>query len=108
MSEPTVSIALYRPHPGKEEDLQKVVKDHLPTLRREGLITEQTPLHLQANDGTILEIFQWKSIAAKDEAHQSDVVMEVWEKFMAVAEMTTLSSLEEANQPFPNFKPITF
>lgn len=106
MSEPTVAIALYRPHPGKEDELLEIVKAHLPILQREKLITERIPLHLQANDGTILEIFEWKSIDAKDNAHQSSVVMEFWEKFMTVAEMASLSSLEEANQPFPNFKPI--
>lgn len=107
MTEPTVAIALYRPHPGKEEELLKVVKDHLPTLHRENLVADRTPLHLQAKDGTILEIFEWKSNEAKDTAHQSPVVMEFWERFMSVAEMVSLSSLEEATQPFPNFKPIT-
>ncbi|MCA0989284.1 hypothetical protein [Guptibacillus algicola] len=70
MSEPTVAIALYRPHPGKEDELLEIVKDHLPTLQRENLIKDRMPLHLQAIDGTILEIFEWKSVAAKDEAHQ--------------------------------------
>lgn len=107
MTEPTVAIALYRPQPGKEENLLNVVKDHLPILHQENLITARTPLHLQAEDGTVLEIFEWKSSEAKDAAHQSPAVMKVWERFMSVSEMVSLSSLEEANQPFPNFKPIT-
>jgi hypothetical protein len=30
--------------------------------------------------------------------------MKIWDQMMAVAEMTSLSSLPEAGHPFPNFK----
>lgn len=107
MNTEKIAMALYRPNPGKEETLKDIVKIHLPTLANEGLITERTPIHLEATDGTIIEIFGWKSEEAKDKAHQSSRVLQVWEQMMEVAEMTNLSSLSEANQPFPNFKPLS-
>ncbi|AZN38737.1 putative quinol monooxygenase [Paenibacillus albus] len=104
MSSGIASIATYRPHPGKEDELLKIVRRHLPTLRAEGFITEMTPLHLQAADGSILEIFEWASAEAKDAAHRSPAVRELWGAMMEVAEMAALASLAEAAQPFSNFR----
>jgi hypothetical protein len=104
MSEPLVAMALYRPFPGKEEELWEILRHHFPTLQREGLVTEQELLTLQASDGTIIEIFEWCSEEAKEKAHASAAVMEIWNKMMTVAEMTSLSTLPEAQRPFPNFK----
>lgn len=104
MTNHIAAIALYRPHPGKEEKLLKIVENHIPTLRTEKLITDREPMLLQAEDGTLIEIFEWKSSEATDQAHQSTTVMKIWEQMMEVAEMTSLSSLSEANRPFPNFK----
>lgn len=104
MTNANIAIALYRPHPGKEEELLKIVDTHIPTLRTENLITDREPMLLQAEDGTLIEIFEWQSVEATEKAHHSPAVMKVWDAMMEVAEMTTLSSLQEAGQPFPNFK----
>ncbi|MDM5327355.1 antibiotic biosynthesis monooxygenase [Neobacillus sp. CF12] len=101
-----VFMALYRPKPGKENELRDILKVHIPVLREEGLITERELLTLQAEDGTIIEIAEWKSSEAIDKAHQSDKVMSVWNQIGALAELTNLSSLAEAQYPFPNFKAI--
>lgn len=104
MSDTNVAIALYRPHEGKEQELHAIVKEHGPALKREGLITELPMLQLEAEDGTVIEIFEWKSEEAMRQAHASPVIWPIWERMMAVAEMTSLGSLKEAGQPFPNFK----
>lgn len=97
-------IAAYRPRPGKENRLLDVVREHLPVLRREGLVTDNPPLVLRAGDGTILEIFEWKSQAAVDAAHGNPNVQALWGRFAEVSEYTTLESLAEAKQPFPHFE----
>jgi quinol monooxygenase YgiN len=104
MTNPNIAIALYRPHPGKEEELLKIVDTHIPTLRSENLITSREPMLLQSVDGTLIEIFEWLSAEATDKAHHSPAVMKIWDQMMAVAEMVSLSSLPEAGKPFPNFK----
>ncbi|OPA73246.1 hypothetical protein BVG16_29645 [Paenibacillus selenitireducens] len=104
MSDGQITIALYRPYPGKERELLDIVQRHVPTLRLEGYITEFASLHLQSEDGTILEIFEWKSLSAKDQAHYSPAIQQIWDVMMQVAEMTTLSTLPEATKVFPIWK----
>lgn len=98
------AIALYQPKKGKEEELMEIIEGHTPLLKREGLITEFQPVLLKSENGTYLELFQWKSVEAKDQAHESSTVMKLWEQMMEIAEMKNLSSLAEANQLFPNFE----
>lgn len=100
-----VFMALYRPKPGKENELRDILKVHIPSFAKRA-ITERELLTLQAEDGTIIEIAEWKSSEAIDKAHQSDKVMSVWNQIGALAELTNLSSLAEAQYPFPNFKAI--
>jgi quinol monooxygenase YgiN len=101
-----VFMALYRPKPGKADELKEVLKLHIPILREEELITSRELLTLQAEDGTIIEIAEWQSTEAIKKAHQSANVMAVWDKIGSLAELTSLSTLAEANERFPNFKPL--
>ncbi len=103
MENSNFAIALYQPKEGKEDELLKIIEGHTPLLRREGLITDFQSLLLKSENGTYMELFQWKSVEAKDQAHESATVMKVWEHMMEVAEMKNLSSLSEADQLFPNF-----
>jgi quinol monooxygenase YgiN len=100
-----ITMALYQPHVGKEEQLNDVLKKHIKTLVAENLITSRDPIRAVAIDSTVIEIFEWKSEQTKDAAHESPVVMKVWNEIMEIAEIKSLSSLEEANHPFPNFSP---
>jgi quinol monooxygenase YgiN len=102
-----ITMALYQPHVGKEEQLNDVLKKHIKTLGAENLITSREPIRAVASDGTVIEIFEWKSEQAKDAAHESPVVMKVWNEIMEIAEIKSLSSLEESKHPFPNFAPYT-
>lgn len=102
-----ITMALYQPHEGKEELLNEVLKSHIITLEEEGLITSREPIRAIASDGTVIEIFEWKSEQTKDAAHESKAVMKVWNKIMEIAEIKSLSSLDEAKHPFPNFAPFS-
>jgi quinol monooxygenase YgiN len=102
-----ITMALYQPHVGKEEQLNDVLKKHIKTLEAENLITSREPIRAVASDGTVIEIFEWKSEQAKDAAHESPVVMKVWNEIMEIAEIKSLSSLEESKHSFPNFAPYT-
>jgi quinol monooxygenase YgiN len=99
-----VFMALYRPNTGKENELIEILKGHISTLREEGLITDRELLTLQADDGTIIEIAEWRSKEAIGMAHQSAKVVAIWDKISSVAQLTSLSTLSEANAPFPNFR----
>jgi len=55
----SISVAGYRPRPGFEETLLDLVRNHLPPLRAQGLVTERAPIVMRAADGTIVEVFEW-------------------------------------------------
>lgn len=101
-------IVAYRPREGKEAQLLQLIKEHVPVLRREGLATNRRPLAMRAEDGTIIEIFEWKSPEAIDQAHSNKTVMELWDKFNEVCEIENLANLSESQHPFSEFEPIDF
>ncbi len=99
-------ICAFRPKPGKQAELLAVVRDHMPTLRSQGLNTDRPAYVMAAADGTIVEIFEWKSQAAVDEAHRNPVVRKLWDRFEACSDYITLRDLDETAGPFPHFTPI--
>jgi quinol monooxygenase YgiN len=98
-----VAIACYRPKPGQEEALLAVLREHLSVLRAEGLVTDQAPYLMRAQDGAILEVFEWISEEAKDRAHRSETVGRLWQKFFDSAEFPPLAEIEEARRSFASF-----
>ncbi len=96
-------IAAYRPRSGKEDALRRILKDHLPILRREGLATDRPPYLMRASDGTFVEVFEWKSAKAVEDAHHNANVLKMWARFEEACEYVSLTSLEETKGPFPNF-----
>jgi hypothetical protein len=101
-----ITMALYQPKDGKNYKLKEILQNHVPTLRQEDLITDQELITIQAEDGTIIEIFEWKSVESKDKAHQLPNVMGIWKEIMEVADIKRFADLTESQMPFPNFKRI--
>ncbi len=97
-------IALFRPKPGKDADLMACMRDHLPVLRTQGLATGRPSTILRAADGTLLEIFEWVSQAAIDDAHANPAVLALWERYAACCEYVTLNDISEAKSLFPGFE----
>jgi hypothetical protein len=99
-------IAAYRPlDESRHKPLLELVRMHNTTLRVEGLITDRPAQLMQAKDGTLLEIFEWKPGAAQT-AHDHPAIKKLWKKMEEVAEFVPLISLQEAETPFPHFRPI--
>lgn len=98
-------IAAYRPKPGKAQELRRLVNVHHKTLGAEHLITEKPIVVLRArSDGTLLEIFEWISAKAADEAHQHPAIRAIWSKLAKVADIIPLSSVAEAGNVFSHFE----
>jgi len=98
-------VACYRPRPGCEEALLALVRDHLPPLRAEGLVTERTPIVMRTASGTIVEVFEWVSTETIAEAHKNPVVLDLWKRFEAVCWYETPSNLPEFQNMFSHFDP---
>lgn len=101
-----VVFALYRPHPGKDAELRRLIAQHLPVLRRLELATERPAILVRAKDGTYIEVFEWRTEESAKLAHEHPEVARVWEAMDQVAEFPALESLEEAKERFSHFEPI--
>jgi quinol monooxygenase YgiN len=101
-----VVIVAYRPKPGCEKELLEIVRSRVPTLRKEGLVTDRVPVIMRAKDGTIIEVSEWKSHQAIEEAHQNPRVLALWDKFFAVCECVPLKTVPEAETMFAGFEPL--
>ena len=99
-------IAAYRPHPGKERELLDLMKEHLPILRSQNLVSDRPSIVMRAADGTILEVFEWKSREAIAAAHTNPVVLAMWERFGKSCDYTPLASIQEAASLFAEFEPV--
>ena len=99
-------IAAFKPKPGQSEALLAVVEKHWRVLQNEGLVTPRPRYAMQAEDGTVLEVFEWASAQAISEAHENSAVLALWAQFEAVCEYVPLALLAEAAHPFSEFKPL--
>ena len=103
-----IVITCFRPKEGKDKELLEVIKDHIPVLKTEGLITDRVCHVMRSSDGSILEVFEWKSQEAINNAHTNENVLKLWKRFEHVCDYKTLSDLEESKQMFPGFEPVNF
>ena len=101
-----VCIVAYRPKPGRESEILELVRSRVPTLRKEGLVTDRVSVMMRAKDGTIIEVSEWKSHEAIEEAHRNPRVLAMWDKFFAVCDCVPLKTLAEAEEMFAGFEPI--
>ena len=100
-------IVAYRPKkPECERALLDLVRQRVPTLAGEGLVTNRVPVIMRAGDGTIIEVSEWKSREAIDAAHRNPNVLKMWEKFFSLCDCVPLKDLAEAEPMFAGFEPI--
>jgi hypothetical protein len=102
----SISVACYKPKPGCEDALVQLVKEHLPPLRAEGLVSDRASIVMRASDGTIVEVFEWVSQEAIARAHSNAAVLELWKRFEAICSYETPSNLAEFKTMFGHFEPI--
>ncbi len=97
-------IAVYRPKPGKQAELEAETVAHVPTLRALGLATHTPATVLRAPDGTLLEHFEWVDQSAIDAAHEHPDVLAMWGRYGSCCDYGTLADLPNAAAMFPEFE----
>ena len=100
----SIAVACYKPRPGCEEALAALVREHLPPLRAQGLVTARESIVMRTADGTIVEVFEWVSQEAISGAHTNPVVVELWKRFEAVCSFETPSKIPEFQNLFAHFE----
>ena len=101
-----IVIVAYRPKAGREQELLEIVRSRVPILRKEGLVTDRALVIMRAKDSTIIEVSEWKSREAIEEAHRNPRVLAMWDKFFAVCDCVPLKTVPEAETMFAGFEPI--
>ena len=96
-------IVAYKPKDGRAAELDAVVAKHLRVLREQDLITDRDGYTMRAEDGTVIEVFEWRSKEAIEEAHGNAAVGALWAEFGAVCDYVPLSSLAETDRMFAEF-----
>jgi hypothetical protein len=98
-------IVAYRPKAGCAEELESLVREHVPCLRALGLVTDRPAQAMRGLDGIIVEVFEWKEGAIED-AHKSSRVVDLWERFAGACDYVPLRELPEAEKMFAEFRPL--
>jgi hypothetical protein len=106
MSTERICIVGYKPLPGKEKELKKLMKTHVEILRNEGLATERESIVMTSKDGTVIEVFGWKSKEAIESAHSNPKVQKMWQAYAKVCAYIPVGELEEINNLFSEFTPL--
>jgi hypothetical protein len=100
-----VVIVAYRPKPGKESETLDLVRSRVPTLHREGLVTERTPIIMRA---AMAQLSKSRNgiTGAIDAAPKNPNVLAMWNRFFAVRDCVPLNQLSESDEMFAGFEPI--
>lgn len=84
----------------------ELVRNHLPPLRAQGLVTERSSIVMRTADGIIVEIFEWVSEEAIAGAHSNSAVIDLWKRFEVVCTYETPSNILEFQKMFAHFEPV--
>lgn len=87
--QPQTVIAIYRVQPEREQDFMAVLRQHHPTLKKVGLVTDDPPVIYRGEEEgrpILFEIFRWKNAQAPATAHELPEIMAIWEPMGAMAE----------------------
>lgn len=102
----SIWVACYKPNPGCEEALLELLRNHVPPLRAEGLVTERPSIIMRSQDGTIVEVFEWVSEEVLKGAWQNSVVMDLQRRLRTVSRRVPASKLPEFQNVLSYFEAI--
>ncbi len=101
-----IAIVGYKPLQGKETELLALIKTHWQKLNDENLVSDRKPVIMQSSNGTVIEVFGWKSKEAIEAAHSNPAVQRMWGEYAEVCEYVPVGDVEESSSLFSEFTPI--
>ena len=103
MSTSRLSLSAYRPRPGGSDEVLPHLRHEVATLRARGHITNRpAPICLTAR-GEYLVITEWATATSVDEAHDDEVVLEVWRRKEQLVDCIAPSDLDKGTVPFVTY-----
>src|SRR5690606_24435227 len=101
-----IVMVAYKPKAGKIESLKSLLLEHHSTLKTQNLVTDRLPIIMQAADYSFIEVFEWKTEEAIQQAHTNKVVQEMWAKYDEVCEYVPVANITESSSLFSHFIPV--
>ena len=98
-----IVIVAYKAKPGKLAELRILISTHQAILRGEDLVTDREAILMESADGSVVEVFEWRSVAAIEAAHSNARVTQMWGDFAQVCEFVPVASVPEAAELFSEF-----
>lgn len=83
-SGPITAIATYKPKAGLADTLADLLRAHEDALRQRGCLHADPITRLPCNDGTVLEILEWRDDESRTRAAVDPTVMAAWQAIEAV------------------------
>jgi hypothetical protein len=99
-------ICSYRAKLGREDEARRLLAQHVPTLRKHGLVTERAVIQGEGADRSLVEMFEWASEEKSRMAPTIAEVAELWKSMSETMDFVPLSALSEAQKSFAHFKPL--
>jgi hypothetical protein len=78
----------------------------VPTLRKEGLVTDRKPTIMRGSDGTIIEVSDGNRRTRSMQRTRIRTSFVMWDKFFAICDCVPLNMLPESAEMFAGFEPI--
>jgi hypothetical protein len=95
-----LSISAYRPRPGHGDELVPHLRHEVATLRARGHITSRPAPICLTDRGEYVVIAEWATASSVDEAHNDEVVLDVWRRKERLVEYIAPSDLDKSTVPF--------
>ena len=103
MSTSRLSVSAYRPRPGRSDELLPHLRHEVATLRARGHITNRPAPICLTDRGEYLVITEWATATSVDEAHDDEVVLEVWARKEQLVDYIAPSDLDKSTVPFVSY-----
>ena len=81
------------------------MREHYSILKSQHFVTNRVSIMMEAKDETIIEVFEWASEAAMQQAHNNSVIQDLWQQYEVVCDYIPVAQVAEAAQLFSAFKP---
>ena len=99
-------FSTFQPISGQEPDFFSALDQNVPTLRMQGYASERSTVRFLSSSGGVVEIFEWLSPKAIDQAHLDPVVQKIWTQISENNGVASIvSTFPEANSLRPIFLP---
>jgi hypothetical protein len=101
-----IVIACFRPLPGKQGQLRELTRTHVQRLRDLGLATERSGIAMEAENGDVVEVFEWVSAEAIATAHEHPEVRAMWDEYEQCCTYIPVTEVPDAGELFPDHTPL--